>query len=172
MSPDVAATLRSAPLTYADVGATAGEMPRGWPSLRRRRRLRHRDFDAAARALMTWQVQARSGMAVDASEPRIQLGTVVQMRLGPGRFTITIPCRVVRVVEEPDRVGFAYGTLPGHPERGEEAFYVERDPDGSVWVRIVAFSRAGRWFSRAGAPLARLVQIAITARYLRALDRL
>jgi uncharacterized protein (UPF0548 family) len=31
-----------------------------------------------------------------------------------------VPCRVVYVVDEPRRAGFAYGTLPGHPEIGGE----------------------------------------------------
>ncbi|MFE1950591.1 DUF1990 family protein [Streptomyces sp. NPDC059524] len=82
---------------------------------------------------------------------------------------LRIPCRVVRVVREPDRIGFAYGTLAGHPECGEEAFLVTREPDGSVWFRIRAFSRPGRWYTRLAGPLARVVQLAVTRRYLRAL---
>ncbi|HEV8560641.1 MAG TPA: DUF1990 family protein [Actinophytocola sp.] len=42
------------------------------------------------------------------------------------------PGRVVHVVEEEHRRGFAYGTLPGHPECGEEAFLLERHADGTV----------------------------------------
>ena len=40
------------------------------------------------------------------------MGSEVIVHLGPVRA----PCRVVYVVDEPDRRGFAYGTLPGHPE--------------------------------------------------------
>jgi uncharacterized protein (UPF0548 family) len=40
------------------------------------------------------------------------------------------PCRVVYVLEETggevERYGFAFGTLPGHSEEGEERFTVER----------------------------------------------
>jgi uncharacterized protein (UPF0548 family) len=43
-------------------------------------------------------------------------GTDVLAHLGP----IRVPCRVVYVLDEPERRGFAYGTLPGHPESGEE----------------------------------------------------
>jgi uncharacterized protein (UPF0548 family) len=35
--------------------------------------------------------------------------------------------------------------------------------------RITAFSKPGRWFTRLGAPLARLVQTRMTRRYLAAL---
>jgi hypothetical protein len=37
------------------------------------------------------------------------------------------------------RLGLAYGTLPGHPERGEESFVIELLDDGQVRVHIVAF---------------------------------
>jgi uncharacterized protein (UPF0548 family) len=60
-----------------------------------------------------------------------------------GRLAIlAIPCRIVYCSDEPNRFGFAYGTLLGHPERGEEAFHVVRGPDDSVTAHIVAFSRA------------------------------
>ncbi|MET0304134.1 MAG: DUF1990 domain-containing protein [Microbacteriaceae bacterium] len=84
----------------------------------------------------------------------------------PIRFRF--PARVVYVVDEPNRKGFAYGTLPGHAERGEEAFVVDRTDDGSVWLTIRAFSRpARRWWILA--PFLRIAQTYYTARYLRAL---
>lgn len=80
-----------------------------------------------------------------------------------------IPARVVYVIDEPDRKGFAYGTLPGHPERGEEAFVVERRADDSVWLVIRAFSRPSNAFFWAAYPALRLMQAVFTARYERAL---
>lgn len=99
--------------------------------------------------------------------PLLRPGDVVRLRLGalPVRF----PARVVYVVDEPTRRGFAYGTLPGHPERGEEAFIVERHPDGSVWLVIRAFSRPANLFVWIGAPIARMLQSRFTRRYERAL---
>ncbi len=53
---------------------------------------------------------------------------------------------VVYVVDEPDRVGFAYGTVSGAPMSGEESFVIEHREDDSVWLTIRAFHRpAGRW---------------------------
>ncbi len=75
---------------------------------------------------------------------------------------------MVYVVSEPDRRGFAYGTLPGHPERGEELFLVERQ-DGSTYAEVRSFSRPGRWFSRLGLPVVRWVQRRYVERYLDAL---
>ncbi|HEY4226309.1 MAG TPA: DUF1990 domain-containing protein [Pseudolysinimonas sp.] len=81
-----------------------------------------------------------------------------------------IPTRVVYVIDEPDRKGFAYGTLPGHPERGEESFVVERRPDASVWLIIRSFSRPSSAFFWAAYPALRMMQAIFTGRYERALS--
>jgi uncharacterized protein (UPF0548 family) len=62
---------------------------------------------------------------------------MVSRRLGP--FTMLAPCRIVYVTEQATRFGFGDGTLPGHPERGEEAFHVVRADDGVITAEIVAF---------------------------------
>lgn len=100
-------------------------------------------------------------------EPLLRAGDTAIMRVG--LWPWDVPCRVVYVVDEPTRKGFAYGTLPGHPERGEEAFLVEYRDDDSVWLVIRAFSRPASWIFRAGYPLVRLMQAIYTGRYERAL---
>lgn len=90
---------------------------------------------------------------------------LLKLLLWPAR----IPARVVYVIDEPDRKGFAYGTLPGHPERGEEAFVVERRADDTVWLVIRAFSRPSNAFFWAAYPALRMMQAIFTARYERAL---
>jgi uncharacterized protein (UPF0548 family) len=75
---------------------------------------------------MTWEVQAFSGLRILASSLEAELGTVVIMQLGVGAVALSIPCRVVDVIDEPDRQGFSYGSLPGHPESGEESFLLRR----------------------------------------------
>jgi len=82
---------------------------------------------------------------------------------------VKAPARVVYVVDEPTRRGFAYGTLPGHPEDGEEAFVVEIADDDSVWIVIRAFSRPARWYWWLVYPVLRMTQEFYTRRYLRAL---
>ncbi len=111
--------------TYPDVGATAGELPDGYHHVRAAAQIgtgRAR-FDAAADAVLRWGMQRGVGMRVDATTVTAAPGTDMLGRLGPMR----VPCRVVYVVDEPDRRGFAYGTLPGHPETGEELFCVRPD---------------------------------------------
>jgi uncharacterized protein (UPF0548 family) len=67
-------------------------------------------------------------------------------------------CRVVYVIDEPERFGFAYGTLPNHIERGEERFLIERQSDDSVWYDILAFSQPRHPLVRAGFLYARRLQ--------------
>ena len=87
------------------------------------------------------------------------------MRLGPVRA----PCRVVYVLNEEDRRGFAYGTLPGHAETGEELFAVRYDPaSGTVTAEVTAFSRHGTWWSRLAGPFTALVQRTVSRRYVKA----
>ena len=79
---------------------------------------------------------------------------------------------MVWCVAEPDRVGFAYGTLAGHPESGEESFVLERDPEGVVTLTVTAISRPAAWYTRAAGPVGRLARRLIARRYGRALRRL
>ncbi|MFI5657795.1 DUF1990 family protein [Streptomyces sp. NPDC051684] len=154
-------------LTYSEVGATlaAGELPPGYAHMDRRVRLGsgQERFERAGAAVLAWGAQRGSGMRVTPGDD-VREGADAVLRL----LFLRIPCRVVRVVRDDSRIGFAYGTLPGHPERGEEAFLVERAADDIVWFRIRAFSRPGRWYTRLGGPAARGVQKWMTGRYLRA----
>lgn len=159
------------PLTYDEVGATAWDLPAGYRHVRRSAVLGHgrERFQEAAQQLMTWQLHRRAGLRVAASEPVAVLGAEVTSAVGLGPLRIKAPCRVVAVIDESDRRGFAYGTLPGHPERGEESFTIGLEEDGTVVLDIVAFSRPAAWWARLGAPISRLVQDRVTTRYLRAL---
>jgi uncharacterized protein (UPF0548 family) len=73
------------------------------------------------------------------------------------------------VVDEPNRQGFAHGTLPGHPESGEEAFVVERADDDTVSLSVIAFSTPASDLAKLAGPLGRLAQRRMTVRYLRSL---
>jgi uncharacterized protein (UPF0548 family) len=85
---------------------------------------------------------------------------------------VKIPCRVLEVIDEPRRQGFAYGTLPGHPEAGEERFILEQLDDGHILFTITAYSRPASTLAKAAGPISRAAQSFMTQRYLRALDRL
>jgi uncharacterized protein (UPF0548 family) len=128
MSAQLASRLAIAELTYREVGATKGALPSGYRHLHGSRVIGSgRDaFATAASALLAWQVQLRAGLRVTASAPVAEPGAVVVLTVGPRPLQVRAPCRVVYAVAEPGRRGFAYGTLPGHPECGEEAFMIEQ----------------------------------------------
>lgn len=160
------------PLTYPEVGATrdrdlGGELPPGYHHVRYKKAIGHGEaaFEAAAETVLTWGMHRKAGLRVEASAPRAAEGVVVVSSLGVGPARLLLPCRVLYVVDTPRRKGFGYGTLPGHPECGEEAFVVHMTGDGTVEARIVAFSRHGRWFTRLGGPIATQGQRIATARY-------
>lgn len=154
-------------LTYDELGATAGPLPPGYRHVRATRRIgtgRER-FEQAGNAVMRYGMLRGAGVRVEAGTEVAELGTDVLGRLGP----FAAPCRVVYVIDDSDRRGFAYGSLPGHAVRGEEMFAVRFDPaDGAVYAEVAAFSQPATWWSRLGAPVLVLAQRLVTWRYLHA----
>ena len=166
------AQLKQAPLTYPEVGATQTELPDGYDHLHHRVRLGQGGitFRRAAATVQGWELHRRAGLEVAASAPRADRDVVVVVGMRVGPVWVLAPCRVVWVVDQPRRCGFGYGTLPGHPECGEEAFMVELDDAGMVWLAVTAFSRPASWSARLLARLARRQQRRVSAAYLRAFD--
>ncbi|MFE2937833.1 DUF1990 family protein [Streptomyces sp. NPDC059255] len=161
--------------TYREVGATRhGPLPDGYHHLHHRTRIgRGRPaFEAAGAAVTTWALHRRTGARVTATTARAERGTGVRVSLGVGPLRIGVPCEVVWSLYEKDRAGFAYGTLTGHPECGEESFVVELGEDGSVWFTVMAFSRAARWYTRLAGPLVPALQRAYARRLGRSLARI
>ncbi len=166
--------LAAAPFTYPEVGATRdGALPAGYDHVERSAVVGHgRDaFDRAAAAVFRWTAQRGAGLRIEANGPASTPGTVVLMTAGLRRLGLDVPCRVVWVVDEPDRRGFGYGTLPGHPESGEESFVVTLEPDGDVVYSLRAFSRLAVPLSRLGGPVSRQVQSLALDRYVAAIRR-
>ena len=165
------ARMATQPFTYPEVGRTEGALPDGYLHVRMDRTLgTGRDvFEKAAHRLMTWQMHAASGLTVRSSTAHVRPSSLVILgvRLGPVR--VNAPCRVVYVVDDAGRQGFAYGTLPGHPERGEESFVVAIGVRGEVTATITAFSRPASLLARVGGPVTGRMQARATVAYLDAL---
>ncbi|MEV6768133.1 DUF1990 domain-containing protein [Nocardia sp. NPDC051030] len=160
------------PFTYADPGATKGEFPPGYDHFRLRHRIGsgRKLFEDAGAQILAYRMQKATGIFRQATTPTAEPGTEITVFLGLGPLGFTAPCRVVYTVDEPNRRGFAYGTLPGHPESGEELFAVEYDPtDESVYGIVAAFSNPGTWYTRLGGPIVRLIQRWFAARYINTL---
>lgn len=109
-------------------------------------------------------VYASDGLSV------IAPGDTAELAISLWPVRVTAPCRVIYTIDEPNRKGFAYGTLPGHPENGEEAFIVDQTEDGSVWLTVRSFSRPASWQWWAVYPLLRFAQELFTRRYFRSLS--
>lgn len=160
--------------TYEHTGAAlTGELPTGF---------RHdhyttvlgsgeNTFQRAVEGLQTWQAHLLPFVRVVPSGAEIRSGATVIVLLGPSRLAIAAPCRIVAVVNEPSRWGFAYGSLPGHPEQGEEAFVVSITEDGTVLFDVTGFSRPTDFLLRLSGPLGRALQQRGSRGYLRALRR-
>lgn len=99
----------------------------GFPELNMARVI-NADLDTAADRLFRWGVQRSGLFRVHPTHEVVELNAEVALGFGPWTFR----CRVVDVFAEPGRCSFTYGTLPGHLERGEETFTLERLHDGRV----------------------------------------
>jgi len=122
----------------------------------------------AARDVLAWRVKTASGFTVNRAGP-VTRGERVTVTARPFGITVVEPVEVVTVIDDPDRVGFAYRTLPGHPVRGEEAFIVHRHGE-RVSLTVRSLTRAAPqqpW--RALYPLLLIAQHIARRRYLRAL---
>ena len=156
-------------LTYAPAGVSlTTETP---PGLRRHSwstQLPPGCFDAAAEAIVAWRIHTGSGLVVEA-EGDVARDVNVAMLAPLPRGWVDVTCRVVEVVDEPDRRGFAYGTLSVHPERGEESFVVSRGDGGSVSFDVVAVSAPIHPLARLGGPITDRLQGRAVRRYLAAM---
>ncbi len=144
------------PFTYTAVGATAGTPPLGYVVDRTRIKLGEGEpvFRLAIAALRRWEQFHLGWVEAWPSNTLIQSGEVVAvMGRAIGIWWLNA-CRIVYVVDEQgpiSRFGFAYGTLPGHVESGEERFLIEWDRgDDGVWFDILAFSRPNHFLTRLG----------------------
>ncbi|BDZ52205.1 hypothetical protein GCM10025867_44460 [Frondihabitans sucicola] len=124
----------------------------------------------ATDGVLRWEVKTRSGFTVD-DDARVEAGRRLRITAAVAGITVVEPVEVVGVVERPDRVGFAYRTLPGHPVDGEEAFVVHRT-GAVVRLTVRSLTRPAEqqpW--RTLYPLLRIAQLVARRRYLRALRR-
>ena len=133
--------------SYKAVGATAHVPPNGYVVDRTRVELGVGEavFQAAKSALQSWEHFRLGWVDVWPSRTPLLQGEVVAiMGRMLGIYSLN-SCRIVYTVEESQpivRYGYAYGTLPGHIESGEERFLIEWDlVSGKVFYDIIAFSR-------------------------------
>lgn len=150
--------------SYSAVGATAATPPAGFVVDRTRIKLGEGEavYESASAALRRWDHFRLGWVDVWSPETPLEAGEVVAvMGRALGLWWLNC-CRIVYVVNETGPIrkfGFAYGTLPGHVESGEERFVIEwNQGDNSVWYDILAFSRPSQVLIRLGSPIVRRMQ--------------
>lgn len=168
---------RDAPLSYDAVGvsrAAPAEVP-GYTVDHNRVRLGGGDeaFDRAVSALNAWRMFEIGWVRLLPKNAPVEVGTTVAVIARHYGLRSLNPCRIVYLIHEDggrvSRRGFAYGTLPGHSQSGEERFTVEQHEDGAVYYDLYAFSRPNHPLARYGRPLARALQRRFARDSLRAM---
>jgi uncharacterized protein (UPF0548 family) len=150
--------------TYDHVGSTLGAAPPG-VGVHHDHRVVAGELAAAAEALARWVPHSGIGARVVPDSPPV-LGETVCVVAPFGPVELCVPDRIVAVVDGQGRAGFAYGTLPGHPERGEELFLAEQVDDGKVRLSVTVHAVPASLPARVAAPITRWFQRAAASRYL------
>lgn len=154
---------RELSLSYPEVGHSRDRSPMGYAIDHNRVELGQgeADFATACQALRDWKMFPGPWTRIVPDTTPLEKGQVVAMIAHVYGVWWLNACRIVYTLDETTtlrRFGFAYGTLPGHVESGEERFSVELHPDGRVWYDLRAFSRPRYWPVRLAKPLARGLQ--------------
>src|ERR1044071_946775 len=155
------ATHQTNPFSYAAIGDTRGDAPAGYRVDHNRILIGHGldQFEVAKAALDEWKMFDLGWVELFPTRPWVHIGTAVAVVVRHLGFVSVNISRIVYVIDEESRYGFAYGTLPCHSEEGEERFLIERDPNSDeVWYDLYAFSRPKHPLARIGFPIARQLQ--------------
>lgn len=141
--------------TYSAIGTTATSPPASYTLDHARVQLGYGDavYERARYALSQWQQFALGWVEAWPADTPLRTGETVAVLIRAFGMWWLNAARIVYVVDESSETmaqfGFAYGTLPGHVEAGEERFLVEWDrANDSVWYSIRAFSRPRHLLTR------------------------
>ncbi len=152
------------PFSYKEVGASQTFIPSGYPINHHRVQLGNGAdaFVRAKAAIQSWTMYKLSWTRLYPIDTPFAVGKVVCVVVNHGFCWSINPCRIIYVLEEngeTEGFGFAFGTLPGHSEEGEERFTVEwRHADNSVWFELLAFARPHHILAKIGFPFVGLFQ--------------
>ena len=164
--------MERAELTYDHIGSTMRVDVAGNPRVRSFSRdlgAAPGTFEGARAAVRSWAaLQGIDGRTFPPRAP-VTIGATVLVVVPIGPIELVVANRIVTMIDEPDCYGFAYGTLPTHPESGEECFVVERSATGAVRVTVRVQSRGSSLALRLAEPLVRAAQRVVIRRYLDAL---
>jgi uncharacterized protein (UPF0548 family) len=151
---------KASTLSYEGVGRTQTLLPAGSEVHRGQFLLGEGSlvFYKAKEAVREWRMFEIPWVRLCRENVPLKTGSTVAILAGGFGVWMVNACRVVYVIDEPRRYGFAYGTLPEHVEAGEERFLVEWRDDNSVWYEVLAFSHEKHILARLAYPVARWLQ--------------
>ena len=147
--------------SYKEIGSTADKPPQNYNIDHNRIELGNGDntFRLAKAAIEQWKMFDLGWVEVFDPAALIEHGRTIAVLIRHFGFYSLNATRIVYVINESTRFGFAYGTLTEHGEIGEERFLVESDDrTGKVYYDILAFSRPGHFLAKLGYPLTRYLQ--------------
>lgn len=161
---EIATTLQQASrdqFSYSETGATNGAIPATYTVDRNRVQLGsgQQVFHAATSAIRKWEMFNLGWVRVFRPNTPIETGANVAVLIHHFGLWSLNTSRIVYVLNDERKYGFAYGTLREHAEQGEERFSIEWSlNDDSVSFEILAFSKPRQWQARLGMPIARMLQ--------------
>jgi len=115
-------------------------------------------WEKAKEALRQWQHFPYSFTKIYPNTTKIEEGNIVAVMIYILGFWWRNPAKIVYTFDEPDRFGFAYGTLQEHAEKGEEAFWISRDKDNNIIYHLYAISKPKFWAAKLAYPITRKYQ--------------
>ncbi len=160
--------------SYSAMGGTQGGAPEGYNVDHNRLLIGHgqKQFKAARAAIDDWKMFDLDWIELFPNRPPLQAGSAVAVVVHHLGFWSVNISRVIYVIDEESRYGFAYGTLPCHSEEGEERFLVEHDKaTDEVWYDLYALSKPRHPLARIGYPIARHLQKRFARESLAAMKR-
>lgn len=105
----------------------------------------------------------------EAGHALVNPGARISQRYTFSKWSFEMPSRVVVVIDEERRAGYALGSLEGNPLVGEQSFVLELRDDDTVWLNVRQLAQPEnpkwRWIS----PVVRWQNHEITKRYLKSL---
>ncbi len=126
----------------------------------------HDDFERAKRAIQQWAGHHAAGIVRWPERPPITVGETLAIAIPVGPLSVSATSRIVDVVDEPNRYGFTYSTLPHHPADGEESFIVERHDDGTLDITVTAVWKPATLANKVCPPLSDYLQGRAIGMYL------
>jgi uncharacterized protein (UPF0548 family) len=174
---DFLARQKNQPFSYPEEGASRLVAPEGYNVDHNRIMLGEgrETFAKAVQAVKDWKMFEMDWVEITPKELPIVEGSSVAIIVRHFGVWSLNAARIVYVIDERgalDRFGFAYGTLGGHVEQGEERFSVEyHSEDNSVWYDLLAFSRPRHILAKLGYPISRQLQKRFARDSLKAMKR-